>query len=150
MKSLIISSSVLILAVIVLRQLLSSKISLRLRYMMWLLVAIRLLIPFELGQSSFSVMTLVERAEQSASVYEEYKQAGTPQDFVDVTDPAGIPTIIPVTPHDPTEVPIKENNITVIDTLTIIYVTGALSMAVWILFVNLRFHRPLGREYNRE
>ena len=141
MKSIIITSSILILIVVALRYLLKEKISSRLRYTMWLLVAIRLLFPFEMGQSSLSVMTLVERAEQSAAVYEEYEQAGTPQDFVDVTDPAGIPTIIPVTPHDPTEAPIKENNITVIDTLTIIYVTGALSMAVWILFVNLRFRR---------
>lgn len=139
MKGVIISSSVLILTVILLRHLLSGKISLKLRYMMWLLVAIRLLIPFEMGQSSFSVMTLVERVESSAAVYENYDTPDDTPNFEDVQTPANPPAIIPVTPQDPTQSPVKQNSVTIIDILKIIYVAGALSMAGWILFVNLRF-----------
>jgi len=139
MKSLIISSSVLILAVILLRRVLSNKSSLRVRYAMWLLVAIRLLIPFEMGQSSFSVMTFVERAETSAAIYENYDAPDTAPDLEDAQDGANSPTIIPVTPQEPSQIPVKENSITTADILKIIYAAGALSMAAWILFVNLRF-----------
>lgn len=52
----IISSSVLILAVVALRYLLRSRISSRLQYALWVLVAIRLLLPFSLFESPVSVM----------------------------------------------------------------------------------------------
>ena len=139
MKSIIITSSILILIVVALRYLLKEKISSRLRYTMWLLVAIRLLIPIEMGQSSLSVMTLVDRAENSVAAYTQ--QIPAPNDGTDITDPVNTPTLIPVTPQKPAEEPIKENNFTVIDVINIAYIAGALSMAGWILFVNLRFRR---------
>lgn len=52
----IISSSVLILVVAALRYLLRSRISSRLQYALWVLVAIRLLLPFSLFESPVSVM----------------------------------------------------------------------------------------------
>lgn len=66
MTQILISSSLLILVVIGLRQLLGSKISHRLRYALWLLVALRLLIPVELGHSRYSVATLTQEALQTA------------------------------------------------------------------------------------
>lgn len=55
----IITSSVLILIVFVLRFLLRGKISLKLQYALWLLVAMRLLLPFSLFESPASVMNAV-------------------------------------------------------------------------------------------
>lgn len=52
----IISSSVLILAVIALRAILKGKMSLRLQYTLWALVLVRLLLPVSLGGSDLSVM----------------------------------------------------------------------------------------------
>ena len=52
----IVTSSVLIVAVMLLRRLLRGKISLRLRYALWALVLARLLIPGSLFDSSLSVM----------------------------------------------------------------------------------------------
>ena len=60
MKELIITSSVLILVVTVLRYFLKGKISLRLQYALWALVLMRLLIPISLFESPFSVMNVVE------------------------------------------------------------------------------------------
>lgn len=57
----VISSSVLILAIIILRKLFKGKISLRLQYGLWLVVAIRLLVPGTFGTSSFSVEHLTDR-----------------------------------------------------------------------------------------
>lgn len=58
----IISSSILILVIIALRYLFKGKISLRLQYGLWLLVAVRLLVPFNFGASSLSVENLTTKA----------------------------------------------------------------------------------------
>ncbi len=57
----IISSSILILAMILLRYIFKGKISLRLQYGLWLLVAVRLLLPFNFGASSLSVENLTAK-----------------------------------------------------------------------------------------
>ena len=59
MVEVIITSSVLILVIIALRFILRGKISLRLQYALWVLVAIRLLVPFSLFSSPVSVMNVV-------------------------------------------------------------------------------------------
>ena len=60
----IISSSVLILIVIALRQILKGKISLRLQYALWLVVLVRLLVPFSIFDSSISVMNAAREVKQ--------------------------------------------------------------------------------------
>lgn len=60
MKEILITSSILILAVIVLRFLFRNKVSCRLIYGVWLLVALRLLIPFQFGNLSFSILAQAE------------------------------------------------------------------------------------------
>ena len=58
----VVSSCILILAVIALRYLLRDRISLRLQYALWLLVLARLLIPVSFGSTDISVMSVVEKA----------------------------------------------------------------------------------------
>jgi len=60
MKEILLTSSALILAVIVLRLLFRSKVSRKLIYGAWLLVALRLLIPIQFGQLDFSILTQAE------------------------------------------------------------------------------------------
>ena len=62
MTELMITSSVLILVVIVLRHFLKGKISLRLQYALWALVLLRLLVPVTLFESPISVMNPVVEA----------------------------------------------------------------------------------------
>lgn len=58
----IISSCVMILVVILLRQLLKGHIGLRLQYALWAVVLVRLLVPVQLGASAMSVMNAVEHS----------------------------------------------------------------------------------------
>lgn len=55
-------SSLLILAVIALRALVGGHISQRARYGLWLLVALRLLIPFQVGSSALSLVPVLQEA----------------------------------------------------------------------------------------
>lgn len=56
--TLLITSSVLILGVFCVRKLSFGRIAMRARYALWLPVAVRLLFPFSVGESSFSVMNV--------------------------------------------------------------------------------------------
>ena len=60
----ILTSSVLIVTVAALRCLLRGRISLRLQYALWAVVLLRLLLPFQLGHSSFSVLNAVEENQE--------------------------------------------------------------------------------------
>ena len=60
----IVTSSVLIVIVAALRYLLRGKISLRLQYALWAIVLVRLLLPVQLGQASFSVLNAVEEQQE--------------------------------------------------------------------------------------
>lgn len=63
----IITSSVLIITLLLLRAALKGKISSRLRYGLWLAVVVRLLLPFPLTKSPISVMNLFTSGENSAT-----------------------------------------------------------------------------------
>ena len=75
-----ITSSLLILAVIAIRILTKNKISPLLRYSLWLVVLVRLLIPFNPLESMFSVMNIAEPVIDSAtpirSVIDIHKNTG--------------------------------------------------------------------------
>lgn len=60
MIEVLVTSSVLILVLAALRRALRGRLSLRVQYALWLLVAVRLLIPVSLFSSPFSVMHAVE------------------------------------------------------------------------------------------
>lgn len=64
----IISSSVLIAVMILLRFAMRGKISLRLQYALWVLVLVRLLIPFHIGSSGWSVVGAARMFEPIESV----------------------------------------------------------------------------------
>lgn len=60
MMNWVISSSILILIVITIRHFLKGKMSLRLQYGLWLIVAARLLVPFSIGEAVMSVSTWLD------------------------------------------------------------------------------------------
>ena len=68
MKELLITSSVLIAVILLLRRLFRKRVSQRLIYAAWLLVALRLLIPIQFGKSQFSIATLVKKTEANAPI----------------------------------------------------------------------------------
>ena len=75
MKEVLITSSVLIIVIMLLRWLLRGKVSQRLIYAAWILVALRLLIPFQFGQIGFSVLTAAEPVTESITEISD-KQVG--------------------------------------------------------------------------
>ncbi|MDE6595902.1 MAG: M56 family metallopeptidase, partial [Oscillospiraceae bacterium] len=79
MTETVISSSVLILVVILLRTVFKGKIKNRVRYALWLIAAVRLLMPFGLAESSVSVMNffgrlgtseILEVSNETAEIYD--------------------------------------------------------------------------------
>ena len=75
----LISSSVLILALALLRMLLRGKISPRLQYALWLLAAVRLLVPVSVGASPASVMNYVPEQQMSEVLEDASIPAQIPQ-----------------------------------------------------------------------
>jgi len=71
-----ISSSVLIFAVIIVRHLLKGKISLRIQYALWLLVAVRLVFPVNFGTSFLSIEHLTEKVKEQPSVQTALEVSG--------------------------------------------------------------------------
>ena len=61
----LVTSSVMILGLLCLRKLTMGKISMRIRYALWLLVAVRLLLPVSVGTSSISVLNLISGIHQT-------------------------------------------------------------------------------------
>lgn len=74
MKEILITSSVLILLVLVLRFLLRGKVRQKLLYAAWLLVALRLLVPIQFGQWSFSLNTLTETVTEQSQTFQKAEQ----------------------------------------------------------------------------
>ena len=75
MKEILITSSVLICVVLLLRLVLRKWVSRRLIYAAWLLVALRLLIPFQFGQSDYSVVAMAEAFGQQSEVIQQAEDA---------------------------------------------------------------------------
>ena len=64
----IVSSSVLVAVVILLRFVLKGKISLRLQYALWAVVLVRLLVPVSFGDTAMSVSNLTQKAAETEPV----------------------------------------------------------------------------------
>lgn len=71
-----VTSSVLILAVLLLRQCLKGKVSLRLQYGLWALVLLRLLIPVSFGSTAVSILNAVEGVEDQVPAPAVYYVGG--------------------------------------------------------------------------
>ena len=74
----IITSSILIITVITLRFCLKGKISLRLQYSLWVLVLIRLLIPFSFGETMISIGNWLDSAKDTKEVQQVIELTQTP------------------------------------------------------------------------
>ena len=150
MIDLLISSTVLIIAVIVLRWLFKNRISRRLQYALWLIVAIRLVLPIQLGTSPISIdrvntekletaITNTVREPVSGPSYTViYSQVA--EEFVSAKQDIETPVIR-------NEIEAETARRITVPTLgeiaNAIWIVGAAVMAAWFLFVNLRFRSVL-------
>ena len=132
MLEVLISSSVLILVLAILRLVLRDRISARLQYALWLLVLVRLLVPVSFFHSPVSVaeaaapaVTRVEVFSSRARVY------SLPNDLIAADGPA----------H--TDSADRGHTLTVRDAARYVWYAGMAVMAVWFLFMNTRLARRL-------
>lgn len=157
MTHILITSSVLIAVILLARRLFRGKVSHKLLYCAWLLVAARLLIPFQFGQWNLSIHTLTENIENHSQaiqqvqitlqepvvgpsrseIYQQLAQEYIQQGF----DPAH--------PEIQTQIQLQiEEQITaptVSQVLTAVWVAGMAVMAVWFLTANLIYLRRAKR-----
>lgn len=149
----IITSSVLIVIIAVLRFVLRGKISLKLQYALWGLVLVRLLLPFSIFESSASVLNLMQEREETytpPAVYEPYEPENitpaVPDEDIFILDD----NIEHIKPN--TNVTVDDNGfvtepeIRVIDrgdVLTCIWLAGTVVFGAVFAVSNLRFSRKL-------
>ena len=136
MLEILVSSTVLILALAALRFLLRSKISPRLQYALWLLAALRLLLPVSLVRSPVSVMNAVP--DVPAAVQRLTAPEGRRAPQTDSTQPPA------QTVSEPETAPVKiQTQLSAGTILKLVWLTGAAVLALLMLAQNLRFLRRL-------
>lgn len=162
MKEILLTSSVLILALLLLRLLFRKTISRQVQYALWGLVALRLLAPVSLPAMNHNVLTAaepvqtqvvqrlerralyvpVERAplQQHPEARDEIPAASDPQTAVSRTETAADSWVIAT---DTTAV--RYRQLTTADLLRYVWYAGMAVMAIWFLTANLRFAARLRR-----
>ncbi len=78
MKSVLITSSILILVIAALRPLLRGRFKPQAQYALWLVAVVRLLVPLELAPSAFSALALLDKAEESTHMAQTIGQTTVP------------------------------------------------------------------------
>ena len=106
MAELLLSSSVLIAAIALLRLLLKNRVSARLIYALWLVAALRLMLPIQLAPSPVSVMNVPEQLYAQASS-EAFRPAETGPVLTE-PDPVIEPPALTASPHSPVTEPESE------------------------------------------
>ena len=138
MLEILISSTVLILALTALRFFLRGKLNPRLQYTLWLLAALRLLLPVSLVRSPVSVMNAVPDVPAAVQRLTAPEDRRAPQ-----TDNTQSPVqTASETETAPTEAQMQLTGSTI---LKLVWLTGAAAMAMAVLAQNLLFLRRLKR-----
>lgn len=148
MREILLTSSVLILALTALRFALRGRISPRLQYALWLLAALRLLVPVSIGTSPVSVLG----AAQAIPAYMETRQPaeGPPAEEANSPSPAPVQNLPMEALYPPqTALPepaLPEPALPALETiLRWVWLGGAAGFGIWMLAVNLRFGAGLRR-----
>ncbi|ACL21241.1 peptidase M56 BlaR1 [Desulfitobacterium hafniense DCB-2] len=161
----VMTSSVLILIVVALRQLLRGRISSRLQYALWLLVAIRLLLPFSLFESPISVLnalpkqpggfvTVVPTTIPNPATLATSSNPAVPADPANPINPVN-----PVKGIEPIGIQTAQNNNTVTNAAAHKTDYGAMATYLWLggilasggvfVMANVRLSRKLRRSRQR-
>lgn len=152
----IITSSLLIAIVLLVRRLFRGKLSLRLQYALWLVVLVRLLIPGTVAQTGLSVLNYLPQT--GVEVSQGTVTAPAPIDGGGVqtqpAEPAGDWEADPVQPAAPAEPPGEGEPIQTPSApepipwqgvLTAVWLAGAAAVAAALVISNLRFYLRLRR-----
>lgn len=148
----VITSSILVAVVIVLRFLFRGKISRRLQYALWGLVLLKLLLPFSLIESPLSVMQVVP--DTHIGERQVYVLPISTQPVTETPDIAvnGTGALIDansfghtVLSEDGSTITRYAERLTVDQILIIIWVAGGIAVVLWFTVINVLFHKRLYR-----
>ncbi len=139
----ILSSSLLIAAVLCIRGIAGDKLSARLRYALWGLVLLRLLIPGSIGESALSVQRWMPDAPTQTIV--QQVQSGEAVELPTVSETVTVPSV-------PAELEEAAKTVDTDAVLNTVYLAGAVIAAAVFLLSNIRFALKLrrSREYLTE
>lgn len=156
MREAIISSSVLIVCIILVRRICKRKISARLQYALWLVVALRLIVPGigfifpnVLPESKLSIMNLADQIEEAAQDYIGPAQDTAVMFVQDGFSFEELPDLDKVGADGPTAVFVAGHitwTWTWVDWAQRIWYMGMAIASVWMISVNIRFMRQLSKK----
>ena len=149
----IVTSSLLIVVVMLLRRVLRGRISMRLQYALWGLVLLRLLIPGTVAASGFSVLNALPQEPTTilSGAITDVDSAGDKTGAAGTAAQPEQPTANQNTPSidnsqtEPTVPQSPKRTWTAEEILRGVWLAGAGGMALWLLAGNLRFARRLRR-----
>lgn len=152
MTEILVTSSVLIVVIALLRLVLRGKISQRVQYALWLLAAVRLLAPVSFVGSPVSVMNAVEPVAETIQISRTEQQfpAGTGQIQNVTGENPTAQTGTVTTPSQPqtggtAQVQPTEPGVELGTVLRWVWLAGAVVVGCWFLLSNLVFRRRLVR-----
>lgn len=155
MREVLLTSSALILALLVLRRAFRKHISRRVQYALWALVLVRLLVPVNLPAVNFSVLSVSEPARaQMAERLEEDPVYVLPVSTQELARSSAKPDVIlpvegrysAVTQEDGQSAIVTRYAFTLEEALGLIWITGMGCMGLWLAVSNLRFWAKLRRK----
>ena len=137
-----VTSSVLIIVVLILRQCLKGRVSLRLQYGLWALVLVRLLLPVSLGHTPVSVLNAVDPITSIQTVERavQHFPGNVTITLSPVEAPVNQEVNAPESGDETLDVPFSPAPV-----LHGVWLAGAVAVALWLTGVNVRFARTLRR-----
>lgn len=154
MREMLVTSSGLILALLVLRRLFRKTLSRRVQYALWGLVLLRLLVPVNLPAADFSLLTAAKPVGQALSMAPAQAARAAPESPRGPYISEGAPQIAPGPPSkdhagsdtDPNQATRRaEDTRQIVRLFRAIWYGGMIFMAGWLVLSNLRFWRKLRR-----
>ena len=147
----IISSSVLIIVVICLRTFFKGKIRLRFQYALWLLVAVRLLVPLSFGSSAISVQnvtnrvvsqSIAQRISKTDVVLPDILEAPVTENRIKIYDSVFPESnqLIEDDSDTPKSIPLSVN---LLQIAAILWIMGAAGLGITFVVTNVHFHRKI-------
>lgn len=155
MREVLLTSSALILALLVLRQVFRKRISRRVQYSLWGLVLVRLLVPANLPAADFSVLSVSEPARiQMEERLEEEPVYVLPVSTQEIARSSARPNVIlpmegrysEVTQAEGQPAVLTKYAFTLEEALGLVWAAGMGCMGLWLAVSNLRFWHMLRKK----
>lgn len=143
MKEILITSTVLILALLLLRRLFQKVLSRRVQYALWALVLIRLLVPVTLPASNFSVLTAVRSVEAAVSQRMAPQPLPTQTAHDPTAEPPAAPGQAPPSHEAPAAAAPRQEGPALMRLLPLIWTAGMAGVGGFFLLGNVRFYLRL-------